>query len=336
MISQLFRREFKTVGAYDGTVTAKKMVQESGAVIVMEDNVPLGLLSTEDLAAKQYNLVIDCLSEKPKIDIDQPLAEVIDLMKKCRVEALPVYDGGKLIGIIHKNDILDYFVQSIEMQQAAVQQIVHDLKNPISNISGLHELLGQNIRKDENKALLAYSQQACDHATEILNNILLAERNNNGTASKDKIELSNFLTDCFAEIKGNASLKEIKLVNHIAQEPYWVLTDRRKLARVIHNLLSNALKFTSEGGEIALSLAIEAKQYTIAIADTGVGIPLVIQPFIFQKFTLANRLGTCGENSTGLGLFITKELVEQLGGHIDFKSMEGAGTTFFLQFNLQD
>lgn len=333
MISQLFRREFKTVGAYDGTATAKKMVQESGAVIVMEDDVPLGLLCAEDLVSKTYSLVIDCLSEKPKIELDQSLAEAIDLMKKCRVDALPVYDGGKLIGIIHKNDMLDYFVQSIATQQTAVQQIIHDLKNPISNISGLHELLGQNISKDENKALLACSQKACKHATEILNNILIAERNK-GLASKNEIELTGFLNDCFAEIKGNACLRKINLVSQLPQQPYLVLADRRKLARVIHNLLSNALKFTAHGGEIRLSLTIDEAQYTIAIGDTGVGIPLAIQPLIFQKFTLANRLGTSGENSTGLGLSITKELVEQLGGIIEFESEENVGTVFYLRFDI--
>lgn len=332
MISQLLRRDFATVDAYAGTAMVKNTVQERGAVVVMEDGLPIGLLSAHDLATKRYNLVIDCLSEKPKVTFAHELEEVIELMKKSNIDALPVYEAEQLIGVIHKHDILEHFMDSIQVQKSAVQQIVHDLKNPISNINGLHELLGQNIMKDENKALLTYSQRACDHATEILNSILLAERSENSAGRKSRVELNSFLRNCLAELKGNAAMKNITLEDHIPPEPYLLLTDRRKLARVIHNLLSNALKFTEQGGHILVSLAIDEKQYQITIEDSGVGIPLAIQPLIFQKFTDANRLGTEGENSTGLGLSITKDLVAQLGGSIEFKSTESVGTAFYLRF----
>lgn len=332
MISQLYRKEFATVDAYAGTAMVKKTIQENGAVIVTEEGFPIGLLSAEDLAAKRYNLVIDCLSEKPKISLEQELEEAIELMKKANASALPVYDSEKLVGIVYKSDILEHFMESMQRQKTAVQQIVHDLKNPISNINGLHELLGQNIVKDENKALLAYSQQACHHATEILNSILVTERSENNNARKSKIELNSFLRSCLAEIKGNAALKNITLKDHIPPEPYLLLTDRRKLARVMHNLLSNAVKFTEPGGSILVSLAIDDSQYQITVKDSGVGIPLAIQPLIFQKFTDANRLGTSGENSTGLGLSITQELVAQLDGSIEFKSTENQGTAFYLRF----
>jgi two-component system sensor histidine kinase VicK len=106
------------------------------------------------------------------------------------------------------------------------------------------------------------------------------------------------------------------------------------LARVLDNLLSNAVKFTHPGGQITLSLQQEANKVILKVRDNGVGIPQSLQGSVFEKFTKANRSGTEGETTTGLGLFIAKQIVEWHNGKIWLESREGEGTTFYVELPL--
>ena len=97
------------------------------------------------------------------------------------------------------------------------------------------------------------------------------------------------------------------------------------------NLISNALKFTHYGGSISIEIKqIQNEELQISIADTGIGIPASLQDDLFKPYTVSGRKGTSNEKSTGLGLSITKEIVELHCGKIWFESKEGKGTTFFI------
>ncbi len=100
--------------------------------------------------------------------------------------------------------------------------------------------------------------------------------------------------------------------------------------RVVENLLSNAVKFTDPGGQITISLKQEGRRVMLQISDTGIGIPAHLQPTLFNMFTKAGREGTQGETTTGLGLYIVKQIVEMHGGTIRVVSQENVGTSFFI------
>jgi two-component system sensor histidine kinase VicK len=100
----------------------------------------------------------------------------------------------------------------------------------------------------------------------------------------------------------------------------------------LDNLLSNAVKFTPEGGQVLVSLRQqEAKKVVLQVSDNGVGIPNALQDSVFDKFTKANRQGTGGEITIGLGLFIAKQIVELHQGKIWLESREQEGTTFYVE-----
>jgi two-component system sensor histidine kinase VicK len=99
----------------------------------------------------------------------------------------------------------------------------------------------------------------------------------------------------------------------------------------LENLLSNAVKFTHAGGQVTISLKNKGKKVLLQVSDTGIGIPQKLQTSIFDKFTKANRKGTKGESTTGLGLFIVKQIVDIHHGKIWLESEEGIGTTFFIE-----
>jgi two-component system sensor histidine kinase VicK len=104
-----------------------------------------------------------------------------------------------------------------------------------------------------------------------------------------------------------------------------------KFGRVLDNLLTNALKFTPSGGRVSVSLAEVGGHPRIVVRDTGVGIPAALQASVFDKFSAATRVGLYDSTTTGLGLFITKEIVQLHGGKIWLKSRENEGTTFFIE-----
>ncbi|QKG53144.1 ATP-binding protein [Hymenobacter sp. BRD67] len=116
--------------------------------------------------------------------------------------------------------------------------------------------------------------------------------------------------------------------------PIFVEMDQNKFMQAINNLMSNAIKFTPDGGTITLRVVATASHALITVADTGIGIPVALQAGLFEKFTRARRPGLRGERSTGLGMSIIKTIIELHEGSITFQSAEGKGTTFLIELPL--
>ena len=113
-------------------------------------------------------------------------------------------------------------------------------------------------------------------------------------------------------------------------EPLIIAFDKEKLRRVLGNIVGNAVKFTNEGGTISVNVTRKDNQVQISIKDNGIGIPEQLLPELFGMFTSAKRLGTSGEQSIGLGLSISKQIVEAHGGKIWAESKENNGSTFYV------
>ena len=104
--------------------------------------------------------------------------------------------------------------------------------------------------------------------------------------------------------------------------------DQARLGQVVDNLLSNAIKYTPDGGGVKITMRQEGDTATIAVRDTGIGIPAEEQAQLFSRFFRSSNARASGVQGTGLGLAITRGIVEAHGGTIDFDSVEGSGTTF--------
>jgi len=147
------------------------------------------------------------------------------------------------------------------------------------------------------------------------------------------IDLSIILNNLVNDAKLNAEKKnqEIILENDFDQYPVYI--DKKLLVQVLDNLVSNAIKFTHKEKNIFIKLVDEENYYSILIKDEGVGIPDEDLPKLFQKFSKLSPKPTDGEDSTGLGLSIVKQLVEIMNGTISVKSELNVGTTFSIRFN---
>lgn len=213
--------------------------------------------------------------------------------------------------------------------------VSHEFRTPLALILGpLEEMIGV---KNQDKWLNSRIKMMYFNAKRLkllINQILEIREIETGHSKlkKEPIYLGTILRDIVDSFKGIADKNQIKLsldFGHTPEKP--LAGDKDKLEKIFFNLLSNAFKFTSEGGEIAVKVAAEETDngivYEFGISDSGIGIPPDKLPKIFDRFYKVQR----NQLGAGIGLSLTKSLVNIMLGTIDVKSVEGEGTTFLLR-----
>ena len=148
---------------------------------------------------------------------------------------------------------------------------------------------------------------------------------------KTRVELVSKIQQVIEQYK--LSEQNIAKTFHFSssKEKIYAEIDEVKFMQVINNLISNAIKFTYDGGVITTRIEDKNKSVVISIQDDGIGIPEHLREGLFEKFTKATRPGIKGEPSVGLGMSITKTIVEWHDGTIGFESKENKGTTFYIE-----
>jgi signal transduction histidine kinase len=144
----------------------------------------------------------------------------------------------------------------------------------------------------------------------------------------DSVDLRSVLDELRETMGPLAKEKEIELVETLPDDLPLVEADRAKLRRILLNLLSNALKFSENGGRVEFRAEPEGAVVRVSVTDNGVGIAAEDVHRLFDKYQQARSRATRGEKGTGLGLYITRQLVELHGGEITVDSKEGVGSTF--------
>ena len=145
---------------------------------------------------------------------------------------------------------------------------------------------------------------------------------------RQQVDLAPLLNKLWLDFAQQAEKKSIELV--IEEIDATIQTDADGVTRILENLLSNAIKFSPPKKKVSLNVSSEGNQLKFEVSDEGPGIPPDEQPRLFSKFQRLSNRPTGAEISTGLGLSIVKELTNQLGGEISFKTEPGKGTVFIL------
>lgn len=144
------------------------------------------------------------------------------------------------------------------------------------------------------------------------------------------VQVENIVTEILDELKPEADSKRIKLNLVIKTELERIKTDKLLVHEVFSNVISNAIKYTPPGGKILVTITDRFNDIVVSVKDNGYGIPVEDQRFIFIKFFRSSDAMKHDVSGTGLGLYLTKILVDNLGGEIWFKSLKNKGTTFFV------
>lgn len=224
----------------------------------------------------------------------------------------------------------------------------HELRTPLTCIIGMANTLqrlpageeGERfLPKERQQEYLKTIQQSGEHLLEVINDILDLTQLEAGRMGLDISEFSLFqvASESLRMLRSQAMRKKIHLVFDCPESVYSLATayqndsflaDPRRVRQILLNLLTNAIKFTPEGGRVTLSVWKEDDQAVLQVQDTGIGIPPEQRPLLFQKFQQLDMSRQRGYEGTGLGLALTKHLVDLHGGWIEVESTVGKGSIF--------
>jgi Signal transduction histidine kinase len=208
--------------------------------------------------------------------------------------------------------------------------ISHDLRSPINALSGLLDLMDKGaIDPSELSVHIKELRSRFNHTRTLLNNLL-----DWTLLQMDKLNLQAGKIDLHKIADENIQLltsvpgKSIRMVNNIP-DPAIAFGDANTINLVIRNLITNAIKFTNDGGEVLITGQDKGKEWLISVKDNGIGMKPEILNILFDKTAPYTTRGTANEKGTGLGLILCKEFIEKNGGRIWVESSEGNGSTFF-------
>jgi two-component system sensor histidine kinase VicK len=214
-----------------------------------------------------------------------------------------------------------------EFKSQLLGTVAHDLRNPIAAVETLAMVMEMDEIDAELQENLNLIKSSCVQARTIIDELLESARNQNAAEFVTvKTDLNVFLQQIIDKWQPQTGSKQLELISRVV--PANVKINHEKFQRVIDNLVGNALKFSRAGAKVEVILTKSDHHVFIEVKDQGIGIPADKLPIIFEAFTKAGRPGLNGEQSTGLGLSIVKQIVEKHNGTITVESHEGSGSIF--------
>lgn len=222
-----------------------------------------------------------------------------------------------------------------------VSMAAHELRTPLAATRGYLELI--NFKEGESMPadVKNYLQQALKSTAELgnlIDNLLGVTRIERGTLTlhPEKVDIAADIQQAVRNASFSANDKRIALTYDGPTTNCFVIADQISLHEVINNLISNAIKYTDTGGAVTVLLGREDNNYVIRFKDTGIGIPKQAMANLFTKFYRVHGGLNSGSTGTGLGLFISKSIIERHGGTISVESEEGTGSTFTVTLPVLD
>jgi two-component system, sensor histidine kinase and response regulator len=215
---------------------------------------------------------------------------------------------------------------------AFIRLVTHELQAPIAAISTYLDLIINGyIAPGHENEYLERAQERAKEQIALISDLLefgrLKELTAHGKA--ERVQMEVVLGEVVEQYESQATAKGINLTVNISENIPAVLLPAEQAKSIWTNLLSNALKYTAEGGQVDASLSSEAGRVLGQVRDTGIGIPEKAMSKLFSEFYRADNAKAMNIPGTGLGLAIIKEILERAGGEIRVESTEGEGTTFY-------
>jgi PAS domain S-box-containing protein len=232
---------------------------------------------------------------------------------------------------------LDEATQLNEMKSRFISMASHEFRTPLSTIlSSLNLMLRyhENQQTDKVKTHAKKIKASIANLTEILEYFLSVEKLESGEVKLEysPMDIENFTLDFVAEMRDTIDDKlQIQFTSNLVHKE--MMMDKKAYRTIIQNLISNAIKYSPEGGRIHIELQTNQQQLLLSISDEGLGIPEEDQRHLFERFYRASNASNI--QGTGLGLNIIKKYIELLGGQISFKSTLGKGTSFYISIPIK-
>jgi signal transduction histidine kinase len=298
--------------------------------------------------------------------VTAPVVLLIQTARGSGIDAVPIAVGAGLLGglvlmrltsMIHTLDALrvtegaaraeaetaqrllteqnERLREADRLKDEFVALISHDLRTPLTSITGYVELALEEDLTDDVRGFLQVVARNSDRLLRLVNDLLFVARLQAGDVmlEEEDLDLAELVRDGVGAMKPRAAAKEITLTCEVEAVPP-VHADRGRFLQVLDNLVSNALKFTPEGGEVHVRLGERDGNVRLEVSDSGMGISAADQRRLFERFFRAGNAVEQQVPGTGLGLYICRAIAEAHGGAISVRSELGQGSTFRLELPL--
>lgn len=222
--------------------------------------------------------------------------------------------------------------QSNKLKGDFLATVSHELRTPLHSILGFSDLMQQSENFTDKQLRWAKNIRISGvHLLDLINDILDLAKIEAGKfdVKPESLDVAQLIDRIAGDLRPLAEKKGLDFQTNVAEEFPPVVQDRGKLHQILSNLVSNAIKFTPEGGQVDVRAAVENDDLVLTVRDTGVGIAPADQEVVFEKFRQGGSNPMTREHEgTGLGLSIVRELTQLLGGEVSLQSELGRGSTF--------
>jgi signal transduction histidine kinase len=285
-------------------------------------------LSTERLLLVCAGGLGTALAEGVSGDLDVP-----KLNRVLHWEARATRDaGGRTTGLTLTVHDVTQEREIAQMKSDFVSFATHQLRTPLSGIKWMLELaMDEEAVPDSAAGYMKDALGASQRLIQLVNDLLDISRLESGRmkAAAQLVDLAELTRTVLTDLKLQLDEKGHRLTMETPGEALEVFADPQLLRQVVLNFTSNAIKYSPRRGDIRVALAREQDVVRWQIKDTGIGIPKESQRHLFEKFYRADNVAALETDGTGLGLYLVRLIVEQIGGHVGCESEEGRGATFY-------
>ena len=324
-------------------MTVGEFIQKSGLRILSHDGVfirPENLATTRTLATGRPVLNAQAVMRQPNGDTIAILVNTVALEGAALGESDGVIDPHERAALVVMQDVSA--LKEVErLKDDFIAVAAHELKNPVMEIKGNVDTLLLQSARGKGQSLDPWQREALDgvergmsRLVHLTNDLLDVSRIQAGLLELRQ-EPHDLVSLVRRVVKSAQAISPRHTIKFCAPQPHVVAeVDERRVEQVISNLISNAIKYSPDADCVLVTVEAGAAEACVRVTDRGIGIPRDQQPLVFQRFARADNARDRHIEGNGLGLYLSRELVERHGGRIWFESTPGAGTTFFVALPL--
>lgn len=353
LFAMLTNQGYKVRAAINGNMALKAVFSATPELILLDINMPdmngfeVCRQLKSDARTREIPIIFISASDETDDKVRAFETGGVDYVTKpFHVEEVLARVSSQLILYQQKRELeafrqreMDYLRELSAMKDEFVQTVSHDLKNPLSVIMGYADLLSQEEiiqQGTQSSKYVTGIKRNADQMYGLISNLLdLAKIEAGMGLGVAPMFLDQFLDEQVESMLMLAENKQISFVYARPSQEINLIADAMRLGQVIRNLISNAIKYTPNGGQVELNHAIQGTKLLLQVKDTGLGIPQADLPHIFEKFYRVNTLEHNTSKGTGLGLSIAKAIIEQHRGNIWVESELGKGSAFSIELPLE-
>jgi PAS domain S-box-containing protein len=284
---------------------------------------------------RTWQQLVNTRESVPGLKIRNPRRDGVELVCEWTVTPLVNFQR-EVIAVIAQGRDITAQLEAERMKKEFTSTLSHELRTPLTSIIGSLQLINSGVMGDVDKEigeLTVVAERNGQRLLDLINDILDIEKIESGklTLQPEVIPVDELVRESMVLNKAFGERFRVRFESHGDIPERKVQVDRKRLLQVMTNLLSNAAKFSPEGGVVDISTEDAGAAVRVAVHDRGGGIPEAFRARIFGRFAQADSTATRQKGGTGLGLAICKRLIELMHGRIGFDDRPGGGTTFWFE-----